>query len=313
MLGRSFRPSQHQDLIKIDAPSLYLEALFCKHGVDQKLRISTDGKERKMTYNSTPLSSLSNLLGLIQGVIMTPDDVSLIKGSPAIRRQFLDVQIAQVDPLYVHYLTRYVRAMRQRNVLLRQKKKTAIEGWEHEMALASGYIVMQRRHNIHAHHHACQLFYTYLTEEKEHLTLEYRSGASSCQSEIDIREYYLKQFHKNRERELVVGYTLTGPHKDDIQVEIGGRDARIFASEGQQRSCVTALHVGEWQHLKQIAGHSPLFMVDDVGISLDDQRRERLMSYLTSMGQVFLTTTDPHLLDSYKGEKQSIALPLVAA
>lgn len=313
MIGRSFRPSQHQDLIKIDTSSFYLETLFCKHEVDQKLRISTDGKERKMIYNSTSLPSISNLLGLIQGVIMTPDDVSLIKGSPSLRRQFLDIQIAQVDPLYVHYLTRYVRAMRQRNVLLRQKKKTAIEGWEHEMALAAGYIVMQRRQNIHALQQASQKFYAYLTEEAEHLTLEYRSGATPCQSEVEIREYYLRQFHKNRERELILGYTLTGPHKDDLNVEIGGRDARIFASEGQQRSCVTALHVGEWEHLKKTAGDTPLFMIDDVGISLDDNRRDRLISYLTSMGQVFLTTTDPQLLDSYSGVKQSIALPFAAA
>ena len=178
------------------------------------------------------------------------------------------------------------------------------------MALAAGYIVMQRRQNIHALQQACQDFYAYLTEETEHLTLEYRSGATPWQNEIEIRDFYLRQFHKNRERELVLGYTLTGPHKDDLNVEIGGRDARIFASEGQQRSCVTALHVGEWQHLKKTAGDTPLFMVDDVGISLDDQRRERLISYLTTMGQVFLTTTDAHLLDSYAGEKRSIALPL---
>lgn len=310
MIGRSFRPAQHQDLIKIGTESLHLETLFCKHQVDQKLRILANKKERQISCNSTPLVSLSNLLGVIQGVVMTPDDVNLIKGSPHLRRQFLDIQIAQVDPLYVHYLSRYARAMRQRNILLKQKKISSIEGWEHEMAHAAAYIVIRRRRSVDALQGSCQEFYAYLTGEAECLTLQYRSGSVVCRDEKEAKEYYLKLFKTNRERELIFGYTLSGPHKDDLVVSIGGRDARLFASEGQQRSCVTALHVGEWHHLREASGEVPLFMVDDVAISLDDRRRERLLSYLTKMGQVFLTTTDPTLIDFFDCAKQSIVLPL---
>ncbi len=115
MIGRSFRPGHHQDLIKVGCDTFYLEAIFCKYNVDQKLRLHANAKERRIIYNSTALASSSNLLGLIQGVVMTPDDVNLVKGPPALRRQFLDIQIAQIDPLYVHHLGRYSRAMRQRN------------------------------------------------------------------------------------------------------------------------------------------------------------------------------------------------------
>ncbi len=309
MIGRSFRPCVHQDLIHIGTSSFYLEAIFCKHDVDQKLRLYMDGKERKILYNSTTLPTVSNLLGLIQGVIMTPDDVNLVKGPPLIRRQFLDIQIAQVDPLYVHYLARYTKAMRHRNQLLKQKKPMSIESWEYEMAQAASYIIIQRRHGIQALQNHSQRFYAYLTEETESLTLEYCSGASICQNEKEIKEFYLQQFQKNRHREMLLGHTLNGPHKDDIWIGIGGRDARYFASEGQQRSCVTALHVGEWQHLKQVAEDIPLFMIDDVGISLDDKRRERLLNQLTSLGQVFLTTTDSHLMDSFSGSKKIFQLP----
>lgn len=313
MIGRSFRPTQHQDLIKIGHDSLLLETLFCKHQVDQKLRIFADSKDRKISCNSTPLPTISNLLGVIQGVVMTPDDVNLIKGSPLLRRQFLDIQIAQVDPLYVHYLSRYARAMRQRNILLKQKKMASIEGWEHEMAHAAAYIVLRRQRSVEALQISCQEFYTYLTGEAECLTLEYRSGSSACRNEKEAKEHHLKLFGKNREREMIFGYTLSGPHKDDLGVSIGGRDARLFASEGQQRSCVTALHVGEWRHLKEASGETPLFMVDDVGISLDDRRRERLLNYLTTMGQVFLTTTDATLIDAFSCPKRSIVLPLTLA
>lgn len=310
MIGRSFRPGQHQDLIHMGTSSFYLEAIFCKHEVNQKLRLYVDGKERKMLYNSTALSTVSNLLGLIQGVVMTPDDVNLVKGSPVTRRQFLDIQIAQADPLYVHYLARYAKSMRHRNQLLKQKKPVSIESWEHEMAHAAGYIVMQRRLGVQALQTHSQLFYAYLTGETENLSLEYRSGASACQNEKEIKEFYLQQFQKNRSREMLLGQTLTGPHKDDLWMGIGGRDVRYFASEGQQRSCVAALHIGEWQRLKQVSEDTPLFMIDDVGISLDDKRRERLLNQLATLGQVFLTTTDSRLIEPFQGSKKIFQLPL---
>lgn len=312
MFGRSFRSVLHQDLIHIGCNSFYLEAIFCKHDVAQKLRVYMNGKERKMIYNHTVLSNVSNLLGLIQGVVMTPDDVNLVKGPPLLRRQFLDIQLAQVDPLYVHYLARYAKAMRQRNQLLKQKKLLSIESWEHEMAQASAYIVLQRRRSLQTLQIHCQTFYSYLTGEAENLTLKYCSEASDCQSETEIKEFHLQQFHKNRSREIVFGYTLAGPHKDDIWIGIGGRDARFFASEGQQRSCVTALHMGEWHCLKEISGDIPLLMIDDVGISLDSKRRERLIDHLASLGQVFLTTTDSDLMDSFVGPKKILLLPLAA-
>lgn len=310
MLGRSFRPGLQQDLIHTEYNSFYLESIFSKHDIDQKLRLYVEGKERKIMYNSTSLSNISNLLGIIQGVVMTPDDVNLVKGSPSIRRQFLDIQLAQVDPLYVHYLSRYTKAMRHRNQLLKQKTVASIESWEHEMAQAAAYLVQQRRGNLQALQLHCQAFYSYLTGEKETLALKYISGASDCQNESEIKSFHLQEFHRNRHREMLFGYTLLGPHKDDIWIGIGGRDARFFASEGQQRSCVAALHMGEWKCLKHIAEDIPLFMIDDVSMSLDEKRCSRLLDQLASLGQVFLTTTDPTLAHSFSGAKKIFSLPL---
>ena len=273
MIGRSFRSAKNIDLIHQGASFFYVETLFCKHGVDQTLRIRADANNRNMAYNSSPLPSAANLLGIISGVVMTPDDVNLVKGSPPIRRQFLDVLIAQADPLYVHYLARYVKAMRHRNLLLRQKQTASIEVWEHEMAQSAAYLVMQRRQAMAALQSHCQKFYAELTEEAEQLTLEYRSGAAHCQDESEIKTFHLLHFQKNRTREMALGFTLAGPHRDDLGIAIGGRDVRTFASEGQQRSCVAALHLGEWQRLKEASAEVPLFMIDDVGISLDENEK----------------------------------------
>lgn len=310
MMGRSFRPCTHQDLICLGSNSFYIEAIFSKYEVDQRLRIQVKGKERTIIYNNTSLVSITHLFGILQGVVMTPDDVQLIKGPPLLRRQFLDMQIAQVDPLYVHHLTRYTKAIRHRNQLLKHKQVVSIESWEFEMAQAAAYIVSKRKESIRDLQSYAQQFYTYLTQERELLQLEYRSSANNYSSENEIKNFYIQQFEKNRERELILGYTLSGPQKDDLWIGIGGNDIRYFASEGQQRSCVAALHIGEWQRVKHVSGDTPLLMIDDVGISLDESRRERLLEQLTGLGQVFLTTTDTTLLTNTQQTNKIIELPL---
>ena len=180
------------------------------------------------------------------------------------------------------------------------------------MAHASAYIVLKRRRSLQDLQIHCQKFYSFLTGEEKKLTLRYCSAASECHEESEIKQFHLFHFNKNRTREMMIGHTLTGPHKDDMWIGIDGNDARFFASEGQQRSCVAALHLGEWQYLKQISEDVPLFMIDDVGISLDEKRRERLLDQLASMGQIFLTTTDSKLIDSFNGPKKIFPLPLAS-
>lgn len=179
------------------------------------------------------------------------------------------------------------------------------------MAQSAAYLVMQRRQAMAALQSHCQKFYAELTEEAEQLTLEYRSGAAHCQDESEIKTFHLLHFQKNRTREMALGFTLAGPHRDDLGIAIGGRDVRTFASEGQQRSCVAALHLGEWQRLKEASAEVPLFMIDDVGISLDEKRKERLLVLLAALGQVFLTTTDARMADSFSGPKKITALPIM--
>jgi DNA replication and repair protein RecF len=303
MIGRSFRTAQYLDLIRQTQPGFYVESSFVKHGIDQTLRIVGNTKERQIIHNSTSFSSLSNLLGLMQGVLQTPDDVNIIKGAPQLRRQFLDIQIAQADPLYVHHLTRYARAMRQRNQLLRTKNMSTIEAWEFEMSQSGAYIVSKRQQTIKNLQEYSQNYYTVLTNEQTPLVLNYRTNSAHLSDLEEIKLFFQMQYRKHRERERILGYTLTGPHKDDFNILIEGRDVRLFASEGQQRSCATVLHFAEWESLRKAGAEKPLFMIDDVGISLDKNRRERLTNQLAGLGQVFLTTTDSTFLESYSGAK----------
>ena len=288
MIGRSFRTTQNRDLIKHQASYYQLQINFIKHGVEQTLRFVSSTEEKKIFLNTTALHSLSSLLGLIPGVLQTPDDISLIKGSPQKRRQFLDIQIAQTDPLYVHHLMRYKKAMQQRNQLLRLKKLAAIEVWEEEMGQSAAYLTLKRYHTIQNLQYHCKSLYPSLTAEAAHFTLKYRTQAFITDSikHHEIKSFFLKQYQKFREREKV----------------------RFFASEGQQRSCITTLHLAEWLNLKQTGKELPLFLIDDASLGLDKERSKRLILQFSQLGQIFLTTTDQTLFSHYLGNKKAFAL-----
>lgn len=306
--GRSFRAGQLSDLIRLGASSFYIEANFIKHGIEQNLKFSSNGKERKIYYNHNLCPSSSSLLGLLQGVLITPDDQALIKGGPQIRRHYLDLQIAQIDPLYVHHLTRYNRAMRQRNVLLRAKDPVTLDSWEYEMANAAAYLTQQRACALEDLQLSSRRYHHIFSGENENLCLTHKSGASLGIDLAQMRNDYVAQWRKMRRREMELGYTLSGPHKEDFSIAIGEKETRFFASEGQQRSCVAALRFAEWERLSCLASEPPLMLIDDVGVSLDSTRRERLMRQLQGLGQVFLTATEEQPLSDVKREQKVIEL-----
>ena len=296
--GRSFRTCRSAELIQDGAPAFFLEIKYTKHEVEQSLRISFDGTERKITHNSTLLPSPSSLAGIIPVVTTCPDDVNLVKGSPILRRRFLDLQISQTDPLYVHHLTRYTRALKQRNRLLKAKQLMSIESWEHEMSRSAAYITRQRYRTAEELQVHCARVHNELIRDPEQLMISYHSGINSALTVEEMRNCYLDRFRANRSRELYLGHTLSGPHKDDLHFAIDNKDARFFASEGQQRSYMTTVHLAEWHRLSQAGDEKPVMMLDDVGISLDNMRCSRLLDRLADLGQVFLTSTNENLLEN---------------
>lgn len=306
MTGRSFRAPQIKDLICSQSLFFQVEACFTKHEIEQTLKFSYNGHERRISHNSSTSSLTSNLLGILQGVTLTPDDVGLIKGGPAGRRHFLDLQIAQVDPLYVHHLSRYQKAMKQRNALLKARSLHSIESWEAELAQSGAYIIQQRRRVIDELQVYIRELHQAVHENNEDFQIKYSSTANQILSNDEVRAHLVEQYKKLRVRELAVGTTLIGPHKDDVEIFLQQKDARYFASEGQQRSGVITLRLAEWMRLKEFSGVTPLMLLDDVNMSLDAGRRLRLFDHLQQLGQVFITSTDPISILNHRKEIRSI-------
>jgi DNA replication and repair protein RecF len=291
MMGRSFRTFQIQDLVGNGGTAFHVEAVFLKHQVEQKLTVSFDGNERKIQHNDTQFRRLTDIVGIIQGVCMTPDDVAIVKGAPELRRRYLDFQLSQTDGEYLHQLTRYARAMRQRNQLLKSNDVSTIEEWEQEMANAASYIVMQRYAAVAELQVLIQKLFHIFSGDHREIAIAYESSAPLAGREA-IHSFYMEKYRTMRPREIDAGITLSGPQRDDLKILLDRLDVRHFASEGQQRMCVASLKFAEWERVRQQANLMPLMLIDDVGVSLDDSRRDKLMHHLESLGQVFLTATD---------------------
>ena len=300
--GHSFRTAVMGELIKHGQPCFSVEAHYFQHGVEQSVSLTYGPDTLKVTHNSTVSGTLMTLLGALSGVVMVPDDAALVKGSPQVRRRYLDLQIAQSDLLYIHYARRYQRALRQRNALLKKRSILAIEGWEQEMATAAAYMSSQRAQVLEVLSTAATERYEQFSGEPLLLSLKY-TPAVGAKYDSDS---YLAQFQRLRRREIEVGYTLKGPHKDDFVVAIGEHPARQFGSEGQQRSCIAAMRFSEWERLHQALSVPPLMLVDDLAISLDSNRSQRICEQLEALpSQVFLTTTDANAFRSY-GQEQKV-------
>lgn len=272
--GRSFRTPQLGQLIQKGAPFFYIEAEIEKEGVTQTLKLSFDGENKKVQHNASTYAHFAPLIGLLPHVLYAPEDIALVAGIPLCRRKFLDLHLAQFDPLYLHHLARYHKALRQRNELLKKRSEEAIDPWEEMMAQSAQYLIEKRALMIGELEGPLNECVQSLSHGADSIGIYYKSSTPEWQ--------------KNRKRELHIGTTLSGPHRDDVQFEIQGLSAKSFASEGQKHSIIAALRLCQWDHLYEHTGSPPLMSIDDFGAHLDQGRQAKFQEQLK--GQIFLTS-----------------------
>lgn len=289
MAGSSFRAQNPKELMRQGAEHFHVELYFSKAAVVQNLSYSFSESERRVKHNGNLLTNASSLLGVLHAVYLAPHDIQLIQGAPSIRRHYLDLQLAQVDPLYVHHLTRYKKALKQRNVLLRRRSANTIELFEETLAASASYIVQQRKKACERLEHFVSSLYAKICGKADQVVLQYDGPQE------DSPAHYLSQYQRLRPKEMELGFSLLGPHKDDLELLLNGREAKLFASEGEMRSLAASLKLAEWEVMAQQIQDQPLMLLDDFGISLDQQRSAALATLLNDKRQVIITSpTDAH-------------------
>ncbi len=299
--GRSFRASSLSDLIAFGESFFYLEAEFYKDGVGQLIKIYYDENTRKIQYNEKIYPTLTSLLGILPSILLSPDDLSLVSGGPTQRRRFLDIHIAQSDPMYVHHLGRYFKAMKQRNHLLRSKSTSSIESWEAIMALSASYLILKRDQAVKALKPISTKWMEILSRDQDSIDVQYQCSFSMPQDETAISSHLQKIWQKNRPREILLNSTQIGPHRDDLLIQLAGKAAKLFSSEGQKRSCISSLRFAQWEQMAEILGVCPMLGIDDFGIQLDKERQGQLKTHLSKFNQVFLTSPNMSQSDILEG------------
>ncbi|MCK9555051.1 DNA replication/repair protein RecF [bacterium] len=293
--ARSFRTLERKSLISWDSDKFLLGCRI-SNGTEKKLRILFSQKERKVSLNSKRVSKLSDLIGILRVVIFTPEDIFLLKGNPFKRRRFLDICISQIDRKYVGVLQKFKQVLIRRNFAVRKYgNKNNSFLWDEQLAESAAFIMGKREKVIARLAEKADEYHRDITSGKERLRIEYRPSIKV--KEISKKEIFI-HYEKHRRKDAEKLCTTTGPHRDDIDFFINGKDVRLFGSEGQQRSAVLSLKNAEFILMKQETNETPLILADDVLPVLDRERKRAFLPSLKGNAQIFITCTDKKEIES---------------
>lgn len=301
-IGRSFRSLHAKEAIGFGRENASLSVDFEAAGRVQNITMHLfQSRTRVVEKNHVKIHKMSELVGTFRAVLFCPEQLFLIKGGPAERRQFLDIAISALEPAYLGALQRYAHILKQRNALIRAAEKdrgvfdATVDLWSSQLAHEGAYIARSRKRYIEkATPFVCACF-AEMTGERETPSLLYlgpQKGNDVDYEDINAVEQMLyRRLCENHDREIGAGATLYGVHKDDMEVMLNGREARIYASQGQQRSLALALKLAEGEICRADCGEYPVFLFDDVLSELDGTRKEYLLHKIAGK-QVILTTCE---------------------
>lgn len=288
-VGKSARTPRDKELIRQGKTRARVSLTAQKsHGAD-KVEIILDETGKHISVNGLPLTRIGELMGVVPTVFFSPDEMRIVKEAPSDRRRFMDIALCQMSKAYFYVLSRYNKALMQRNKLLKSGYATndALDVWDMQLSDSGARIIKTRRgfiKNLNEYTRECHEF---LTDGAESLSLNYESIQGEDAEEI--KDAYIRQLLSDRERDRARGYTHSGPHKDDIAFKIGDLDIRAFGSQGQQRTAALAVKLAEVELVGQ-RGEYPVLLLDDVLSELDLGRQKRLISKIKDH-QTIITCT----------------------
>ena len=286
--GKSFRTTKEKEMIKFDEEKSHIEIFYQKKDRDGKIKIEL-GNKKQISVNGIKIKKLSELLGNMNIVIFTPDDINILKDGPAGRRRFLDMMIGQLRPNYVYNLNMYLKTIEQRNNYLRQireenKSEEMLEIWDEKLAEYGEKIYIYRNEFINKISSKINEIHKNITDAKEKIQIDYVSNCGNI-------ENYLKLLKERRKLDIIKGFTTKGIHRDDFVIYINGKEVSTYGSQGQNRTAVLSLKLSELQVVNDEIGEYPILLLDDFMSELDEERRKNFLNNIKNT-QVILTGTE---------------------
>ena len=285
---KSHKGSKDKELIQLGESEAHIRMQLEKnqipHRIDMHLKKS---KAKGVAIDGIPIRKSSELFGMIHIVFFSPEDLSMIKNGPAERRRFLDLELCQLNKLYLHYLSGYNKALNQRNNLLKQiglKRELldTIDIWDSKLLEYGEQLISCRKAFITQLNEILPPIHNKLSGGKESLLIQYEPNVT--------QELFAARLKELRERDIITKMTNCGPHRDDISFFIGGEDVKKYGSQGQQRTAALSLKLAELELVRETIKEKPVLLLDDVLSELDRKRQIQLLNSIEDL-QTIITCT----------------------
>ena len=285
-VGRGWRTNKDRDMVNFGSSSARVRTevgrLCGRVSVEIGLSCVT---KKTIKINGIPVQRMGELMGQVNCVFFSPDELRLVKDAPSDRRRFLDIDISQIDKTYFYALLKYNKVLLQRNALLKSKTEDIERGldiWDLELAKSGAFIIAKRIEFVCGLSDGVVKIHNYLTSNQERIDICYEGITSVHGASLqNIEEALLERIRAGRDKDLRLRTTTIGPHRDDLRITIDGKDVRGFASQGQQRTVALSLKLAELELFKAVTGEMPVLLLDDVFSELDSQRQSRLVNLLS--------------------------------
>ena len=300
-LGRSFRTHKESELINFKDSFSNINVSYQKNDRDNNIEISLNKKNSKVIkFNGIKLNKNSELVGHINLVIFSPDDIMILKQGPALRRKFLDILISQLKPKYLHELNQYNKILEQRNAMLKSKRTETLDIWNEQLATQTEKIYNYRKEYIDKIQQRLKIIHQGLTDNKETIEIKYKTRFKDKESFIEI-------LNETKTLDVLRGYTSEGAHREDFEISINGKSLNLYGSQGQHRTAVLALKIAELNIIKEEIGENPVLLLDDVTSELDEHRVMSIFEVVKDY-QVLITCTDINSILKYDCLTKNIKL-----
>ena len=285
---KSHRSSKDREMIRFGEEEAHIKLNIRKNDVPYRIDMHLKKTKAKgVAINGLPIRKASELFGIVNVVFFSPEDLNLIKNGPAERRKFIDLELCQLNKLYVHSLVSYNRVLLQRNKLLKElmfkpEYEDTLDVWDIQLVQYGRDIIRCRQEFIEQLNELISGIHHKLSGGRENLRIVYDPNASAEQLEQELK--------RSRPQDLKQKTTLTGPHRDDIGFYMGDIDIRKFGYQGQQRTAAISLKLAEIELVKKLVRDYPILLLDDVLSELDGERQNHLLSAIQHI-QTMITCT----------------------
>ncbi len=287
-IGKSYKGSKDKDIVRFEQDALGINTVIGKNNRDYTIDIIINKNKKKIIkIDNVPIRKTSELLGLLNVILFSPEDLNIIKNGPSERRRFIDSELCQIDSIYLSDMINYNKVLNNRNKLLKEisvnnSLKDTLDVWDEQLINYGKSIIKRRREFINELKYYVKDKHLTISGGKEELIINYEPNVD------DI--FFEDELISKRDKDLRFTQTSVGPHRDDISFKINDIDMRKFGSQGQQRCCALSLKLSEIDIVKNIIKENPVLLLDDVLSELDSNRQKFLLNGLSDI-QTIITCT----------------------